>query len=273
MALINEFFRKTTMGVTLLSGYIWNRYIKQKTIKGPPCFIVGCGNSGTSILLSILGAHSRIYAVGYESHVGAHPGTPRILKWFDFLALANGKVRWVEKTPRNIYHIDKLLACSHGAKVVMIIRDGRDVAFSIKKRSGSLEKGIHRWIEDNEAGRKYAEHPDVLVVRYEDLIENFEKFMTQVLSFIGEEYEANCREFHKTKKYFYSRNIAKPHSQKGHHRQFRNWQINQPLFDGRGQWKQMSPSEIEYVSSSLEPLLIEYGYMPPSQLNREVDDR
>lgn len=49
--------------------YIWNRFAMQKTIDSSPTFIVGCGHSGTSVLLAILGAHPRIYPVTYESGI------------------------------------------------------------------------------------------------------------------------------------------------------------------------------------------------------------
>ncbi|MEM9701334.1 MAG: hypothetical protein AAF907_02670, partial [Planctomycetota bacterium] len=62
-------------------------------------------------------------------------------------------------------------------------------------------------------------------------------------------------------KRWYDVKITKPHSASGHdHNRLRNWQINQPLFDGRGKWKTLTSDEYEAVNRIAEPLLQEYGY-------------
>jgi len=70
-----------------------------------------------------------------------------------------------------------------------MLRDGRDVACSIRDRTGSLEKGIRRWVSDNTLGRPYWDHPRVRVVKYEDLVESFQSTIRGVLEFIGSEYQ------------------------------------------------------------------------------------
>lgn len=247
--------------LTLPVFYLWNRYIGKVKYEGPPCFIVGCGSSGKTILLRILGAHSQLHAIPYESHVGTHPNTKRILKWFDFLAVAHGKPRWVEKTAKNIYNIEKLLTCRPGAKVIIVIRDGRDVAASIKRRSGSLEKGIRRWTEDNNAGQPYWNDINVMVLHYESLIEDFEGCIARLLSFLGEAYEQGCRNYHKKKVYYYRRKSGLFNSSNVQHLRFHYWQINQPIFNGKGRWKELSRQEVELVKKRLGPKLIEYGYV------------
>ena len=159
-------------------------------IDSPPVFIVGCGHSGTSILLAILDSHSRIYAVPYETKIAVQDSRnkfKRALKRFDRWAISAGKRRWVEKTPNHVRHIKKILRWCPDAKFLLIIRDGRDVAASIKKRNDSIEKGINRWVKDNLAGKEYWDHPSVHVVRYEDLVGNFEFCIKDILNFLNEE--------------------------------------------------------------------------------------
>ena len=55
-----------------------------------------------------------------------------------------------------------------------------------------------------------------------------------MLDFSGEEYEDGVKAYHETPGYYYSNKIGKPEKAFGkNHDQYRNWQINQPLFDGK----------------------------------------
>ena len=100
------------------------------------------------------------------------------------------------------------------------------------------------------------------MLRYESLITDFEKTMKEVLGFLGEEYEPGLKDFHKSPKFFYSEKIEKPPSESGaDHTQFRNWQINQAIFDSRGRWKDLSHEEKAYVQEIGSDLLRELGYV------------
>ncbi len=244
--------------------YLWNRWALSHTIGHPPIFIVGCGHSGTSLLLAILGVHPKIHAVSHESGVALGENErffKKSLDQFDRRAIAAGKCRWVEKTPRHIFHIAKILRWRPGAKIILIIRDGRDVAWSIKQRTGNLEEGITRWCRDNQAGKAHWGNQDVYVLKYEDLITDFEATLKGVLSFLGEEYYGEMKNYDQTPKKWYSRKIEKPQSPFGsNHEQYRNWQINQPLFDGRAQWKRMTDEELVLIHNIAGPMLAEFGY-------------
>ncbi|MEE2730010.1 MAG: sulfotransferase [Pseudomonadota bacterium] len=244
--------------------YLWNRYVKRIEIDRPPIFIVGCGHSGTSLLLAILGGHPRIYAVPYESKIllkGKEKKFKQGMLEFDKSTVIAGKRRWVEKTPRHILHINEILNWCEGAKIILILRDGKDVAYSIKQRTGDLEKGIRRWCDDNVAGKRFWNHPDVHLLRYEDLVTDFESSIQGVLSFIGEEYIPEIKDYHKTPKKWFSAVISKPESAFGeNHSQYRNWQINQPLFDGRGRWEALSEEELSRIDEIAGPVLVEFGY-------------
>ena len=244
--------------------YRWNKLIKRTLLDKPPIFIVGCGHSGTSLTLAILGTHSRIHAIPHESSFliegDAGKARKQMLK-FDALTIAEGKQRWVEKTPKHIHRIGTILGLRPDAKILLIIRDGRDVACSIQDRTGSLEGGIRRWLDDNEAGRTFWHHPAVHVFRYEEMIEDFERKMRAIFEFLDEEYEPAVEDFSRTERRFYSTTIEKPASAFGKdHKQYRNWQINQALFDGRGRWKRLSEEELRVVNEIGKDLLLELGY-------------
>lgn len=241
--------------------YYRNLLMKRIKISKSPIFIVGCGHSGTSLLLSILDSHSKIYGIPYESRCGFSETPEIMLKQFDRMAIIEGKPRWVEKTPSHIRCIGRLLELRQDAKILLIIRDGRDVAISIKNRSGSLEKGITRWIEDNHAGKNFWNHPNVYVLKYEDLIKDFQSTISGVLSFLGESYEPEMEEFYKIPRLYYSNKVIQPHEGPKDHNQYRNWQINQPLFDGRGKWKQLNQEELTLINSLAKDLLIELEYI------------
>lgn len=230
----------------------------------PPIFIVGCGHSGTSLLLAVLGVHSRIYAVPYESKIGLKSDEEARRLFADFYSatVAAGKTRWVEKTPLHIHCLPRILEWFPEGKFLLIIRDGRDVACSIRDRTGSLTGGVERWVEDNLAGRPFWEHPNVHCLRYERLVSDFDGTLGRVAEFLGESFEENMRHHNRKQILFYSKVVKKPPSAFGkHHRQYRDWQINQPLFDGRGRWKSLSHSELDRVLDRAGFLLRELGYI------------
>lgn len=184
-----------------------------------------------------------------------------MIRYFDLLTISENKKRWIEKTPKHIYSIPLLRQVFPGCKFILIIRDGRDVACSIEARYSSLAEGIKRWIEDNRAGQAYWKDADVHVLKYEDIVEHFSETIRRALNFIGEEFEEQVLRSHETPKYFYSKKIEKPpDTTQAHHDQYRNWQINQKLFDGRGKWKQLPEEKKAMIKKTAGEMLIEYGY-------------
>jgi hypothetical protein len=226
-----------------------------------PIFIVGCGHSGTSILLRIMGAHSKIHAIRHETSLAAATRAQRMLRQFDVEACLHGKSRWIEKTPSHIHQIQKLLSLRKGVMILLIVRDGRDVAWSIKEREGDIGNGIERWIKDNGAGEPFWTHPQVHVLRYEDLVSEPELTISNVTAFLGESFEPAMLDYHEEPKNFYSTSSQRPPRRSGEfHCQFRNWQINQPLFDGRKRWVLLNESDKLVIKTKAGEMLSRYGY-------------
>jgi hypothetical protein len=109
-------------------------------------------------------------------------------------AEATGKTRWGEKTPRNGFWIDEILAEFPGAKFIHILRDGRDMTVDIAESvllPYSLYCSALMWRDSVTAIRESAGRlgPDVVYeVRYEDLCADAEKALRGVCAFLGEDF-------------------------------------------------------------------------------------
>lgn len=229
----------------------------------PPVFIVGCGHSGTSLMLRLLGAHSQIHGIPRETGIAA--GTVSRLRResrrLDCLTARAGKRRWAEKTPKHILHIEAILEAFPRARIIMMLRDGRDVAYSLYRRTGNLEESIDRWLFNLKVGRSWWGHASVHVVRYESLIVDFEATMRGVFEFIGEEFEEEVKQFHEKPTGTGALRADRPTSVSGeNHISYRIWQVNQPLFDGRGKWREFSTQELDLVLGRAGAELAELGY-------------
>jgi hypothetical protein len=119
---------------------------------------------------------------------------------FNALTLRAGKKRWIEKTPKNVTILDFLFTYFPRAVFVHVIRDGRDVAASLRNHprffivnkvavpSGinrPIEQSIGRWISDVRTGRNFKNHPRYLEVRYEDLATRPEEAVANLLPKLG----------------------------------------------------------------------------------------
>ncbi len=237
--------------------------VKRRTNK-PPIFIVGCGHSGTSLLLAILDAHPNIHAIPFESRLamGDRGEAEQLLESFDTSARGEGKERWVEKTPKHIAHIGMLLHLCPDALVILMLRDGRDIACSLRDRHGSFRHAVERWVNDNKAAKAFWGHRQVYLLKYEDIIVDFEGTLRSLSKFLGEEYIPAMKQYYKKPRRYYSDDLSLPNSaHAGNHAQYRNWQINQPIFDGRNKWKsKMSDEEKNLFKRMAGTMLMEYGY-------------
>ena len=228
-----------------------------------PVFICGCGHSGTSLVLRILGEHSALYGVPYESRCGESRAPATVFRKFDTLAWAARRRRWVEKTPGNVWHLEKLTAWFPRGKFLVIIRDGRDVANSLKKRGYTLDAAIGRWVNDNREAEKFWNHPRVLKFTYEEFVTQTDATLGKILNFIGEPMEDGLKNYHERPRAYCATDNTKSGvlDPGAEHRGRRNRQINQPIFDGRGKWRgELSAEEEALIARRAGAMLREYGY-------------
>lgn len=116
-----------------------------------------------------------------------------------------GKSIWAEKTPTNIHLIGRFLKFFPEARVIHIVRDPRDVILSLMERGASLFRGAERWLTSTSAIRNHRNHPNVLEIKYEDLILESEKTLYRVCSHLKVKFDMD---FFATSTYE-SKNIAK----------------------------------------------------------------
>jgi len=118
------------------------------------------------------------------------PRLDRLYREIIYNTIPDEATRWLEKTPRHIQHFSKILNY-YGENVLLInmVRDGRDVVTSKhpKHRPDEYYLDIDRWVNDVGLGFALKDHSQVLTVRYEDLIYDFEKTMYKIYAFIKEE--------------------------------------------------------------------------------------
>lgn len=184
-------------------------------------FVVGCARSGTSILGELIASHPDVRYV-WEAHdawaaAGSGPdGSDRLLAEHATPEVRDRLRRWigeqqgsaalvVEKNPRNALRIPFLRAVFPEAKLIHIIRDGRDVACSLLPGIGGAEwqhlkppswrtllaehGGVVRcalaWKETVEIARQDLFDLPHLEVRYEHLVEAPRDEAGRIAAYLG----------------------------------------------------------------------------------------
>ena len=94
--------------------------------------------------------------------------------------------------------------------MLFVVRDGRDVAVSMRKRFGDFGKGLQRWVDDNYHGLAWMNDPRVMMVRYEDLVQQYDKTMPRKCTFIGEPFEEGLISYHETPAYIFIQECKEP---------------------------------------------------------------
>ena len=114
---------------------------------------------------------------------------------FERAAAAAGKARWGDKSPRYVEHIPQILEIFPAARVVHIVRDGRDVALSMMRTNFAPQTVYHaatawrrRVLRGREALRCHGPQR-IHEVRYEELLRDPKATLSELLGFLGEEFE------------------------------------------------------------------------------------
>lgn len=192
----------------LLSHTSAKKALRILSLNKRPIIIGGCGRSGTTLLLSVLSCHPAIWGIPMETVAlcpdgygedGLYNKNPDLSvpldTWKIYQHLIENSIpdrveRWCEKTPRNILYFERILeSFGSGVRLIQIVRDGRDVITSRHPAdSDNFWVPIDRWVQDVTAGLKFETHPQVLTVRYEDFLNDYEASLKSICDFVGEEF-------------------------------------------------------------------------------------
>ncbi|MGP5713866.1 sulfotransferase family protein, partial [Vreelandella alkaliphila] len=177
-------------------------------------------------------------------------------------ALSVGRKWLCEKTPRHVYCLEKIKDTFPSAKCIVMVRSAKDVVASIKNRTGNFKEALIRWVNDTNKSVEVSQCDDVVIVRYEDLIENPEDVVKKVCSFIGIEFSKKMLSYYESNEVWFGVEPEKTDGRGEHaHLKRRAWQMHQPLQDRRGIWKkELTAFQAAEVDKATREIMLKLGY-------------
>ena len=188
-----------------------------------PIFVVGMPRSGTTLVESIIGAHSGVLACGERQAMrsvmqefASPDGPPPSLiteamrqRWCDAywreLPELHGAVAVTDKNPWNFDALGMIFVLFPHARVVHVQRDPVETGLSIFRHPFPKFASFVSRFED--IGHYYGQYAKLMVhwqgvlgdrfltIRYEDLVSDFDRAAPELLRFCGLEWQEACRNF------------------------------------------------------------------------------
>lgn len=123
--------------------------------------------------------------------------------FYRLYARSRGKGRWGDKTPKYVLHVRDIHEALPEARFLHIIRDGRDVAVSLRPLwfapGESMEALAGMWVEHiSRARAEGLGQPFYLEVRYEDLIADPAGQLQRITRFLDLPYDPTMLAYHET---------------------------------------------------------------------------
>jgi hypothetical protein len=173
------------------------------------------------------------------------------------------KPRWGDKTPEYVHHLGELLAIFPDARVIHVIRDGREVAASLAERPFAPPTAVvasFRWRRDVRIGRsagRWLGPERYLEVKLEELTREPERVTRDICRFLGEEYEPAMLDYPAR---FPARYLGPEHPHK---------HLSRPPTPGLRDWRAGLPvRDVRAVEAVCAELLVALGYEVPRQPSR-----
>ncbi|MGO9557835.1 MAG: sulfotransferase family protein [Acidimicrobiales bacterium] len=174
-------------------------------------------------------------------------------------AVSQDKCRWGNKTPSNVFHLERIAKLFPDSKLVHIIRDGRDSAASWATLRSQGSVGLPLlpsaliWQQVVKRGRMAGEGMGgdrYLEVHFEQLIASTPDTLKLICDFIDLEFDTGMLTSHETA-------IDRlPAGMRSRHEN-----VSRPPTTGLRDWKEgFSPRDIRAAEALLRRTLIEFGY-------------
>lgn len=168
-----------------------------------------------------------------------------------------GKPRWGEKTPRNLFYSDVLADMFPEARFICLVRDPRAVVYSMNRISYFSEDTVLNALNWRRAIREGHERLEAsipasqrITVRYEELVRAPEEQVQRLCTFAEVAFEPGMLDFHRNAR-SYIHDVQTPSVTKSVQKQ------------NATKWKEgLAPSEIGIVESICRDEMKRWGYQP-----------
>lgn len=155
-------------------------------------FIMGCGHTGTTLLATMLAAHSEIYTPFVETWSYMYKEHAWLLPTLLRESQGRKESVFLEKTPKHIYHVNKIKQ-DHNPHFIFCVRNGYDTIASLEKR-WDFDKGYDRYIKDTFETMKHERHG--IIIKYENLLSNPGKELKRICKHIELPYEKQMLKYY-----------------------------------------------------------------------------
>jgi len=252
----------------------------------PPVFIVGHPRSGTTLVEQVLGAHSRFTTNderpilrAQADHFRKSHGQDGWLAALDKLSANEVRAlraayrkagtalaghlppdnRLIDKNPLNLIELAYVRRIFPEARIVMVLRDPRDVCLSCFTQLFRLNSAMAWYTSLDDTARHYVAVMDlwqhyqsvlglaVFELRYEDFVANLETTTQHMLDFLGEDWQPEMLQYHRQSSQRY---ISTP-SYEG--------VTARPYTTSIGRWKNFS-GPLSPILPGLQPFVDAFGY-------------
>ncbi|MBM4392971.1 MAG: sulfotransferase [Deltaproteobacteria bacterium] len=215
-------------------------------------------------VLRLLEVHVHPWNLAIDAERVVHEARPRdalgiTAALYDQYREAHGKARWACKSTFMVEHVAAILARDPGAKLLLLVRDPRDVAVSSRD---SVFSSFHPfftarlWDAQQRTGLAWVERlpPSTMrVVHYEALVREPECTVRELCSFIEEDFHPDMLRFFETQEAQRSGALSE------------SWRRTaEPIRDDTvARWKgALSDAEVRLVESACGDTMSRLGYTP-----------
>ncbi len=208
-----------------------------------PIFIIGGSHCGTTLMATILGSHDQCSLIPLETCVYVEENKNLSKKYFKNAIASIESNFVVEKTPRHLFSIEQMKLDFPESKFICMTRNSIDVVASLYRRDQEFNSAIYQCSNDLSGCLEAVAIDNVLLVEYESLITDFYSTVKNVCDFIGISYQPDMKNFYQNAPTWFE-NLK----DNDDHLDRRSRQMLEPIFDGRGMFRDtLSSDQIDQI--------------------------